>query len=227
MWYLRFHFQSTNTIKYFRSSKPVYTPFLFPALIFTFKSQSQPWRRVSFLHIWYFLEKHNYTDSRQALEQKEWAKTNDYKSDCCSHELGLCRTKQRKLTNWNQLRSSNSCLMCISLFSFPSQLFCLIEYAFEHLLQQHDTSHQPARGPNNPFYALNWNQLLLTSRLPPSRPTHTFPNTSQSFPSIEQFLPQHGSRLPLDRQFKNRLEVCLCPEERLLLQGKSSLSGYG
>lgn len=106
-------------------------------------------------------------------------------------------------TKWIQLSNNNSGLECITLFSFPLQLFHLIEYAFYNSLPQRDPSLTSAcsRIPNNPFYAsvacvLYWYQLPLTSLLLASRPTRAFPNTSQSFPCIEQLLPQHDSRRP-------------------------------
>lgn len=129
-------------------------------------------------------------------------------------------------TKWIQLSNNNSGLECITLFSFPLQLFHLIEYAFYNSLPQSDPSLTSAcsRIPNNPFYAsvvcvLYWYRLPLTSLLLASRPTHAFPNTSQSFPCIEQLLPQHGTPRPF---FKNIYIYFLQPNRWLHLPKKAS-----
>lgn len=99
--------------------------------------------------------------------------------------------------------SSNGGLQCITLFSFPLQLFHIIGYASYNSPQQRDpslTSTFFKKIPSSPFYPivvqiLCQYQLPLTSLFLASRPTHTFPNTSQSFACIEQLLPRHCSHV--------------------------------
>ena len=78
-------------------------------------------------------------------------------------------------------------------------------------------------------HILYWYQLPLTSLFLASRPTHTFPDTSQSSPCIEQLLPQHCSLCIF--LFKNRLERLLLPKRtpprtRLLHQYKGTSSKW-